>query len=290
MLTSIRYSDNKKVLGAEIIKDKSAKYSCEYCKKETIHHKSESQVRIGHFKHKQGASHCPNQTKETQWHFKTKYDILAYITNGWGNKLKHIEVEKWICNNSIRSDLYIETSKNKIAIEVQASILTASEIKRRTDKYYKNGIAVMWILPYDYDRIFEPKYLGSHYSDEDNNRMWKREKVKLKEMEIWLYWANYKKLIFWDLEHQHSDGFTVVEFSEYKSESVDFRKDGMDHYYEGKTSKTIKTVSKVTNNIPFDKLKISFCKEFNAPYRSYTIPKRKIFTYDDGEWKNKNGR
>jgi competence CoiA-like predicted nuclease len=153
MLTAIRDTDNKKVVGALIEKDKNATYHCEYCKKEAIHHKSESQVRIGHFKHKQGASHCPNQTNETEWHYKTKYDIYKYIYSNWGDKLKEIEVEKWICNNSIRSDIYLETSKNKIAIEVQATILTPSEIKRRTAKYFKNGIAVMWILPFEYDRI-----------------------------------------------------------------------------------------------------------------------------------------
>lgn len=288
MLTAIRDSDNKKVLGLDIEKNKDETYHCEYCKKEAIHHKSESQVRIAHFKHKQGASTCPNQTKETEWHYKTKYDIFNYIQNNWKDKLKVLEVEKWIFNNSIRSDVFIETSKNKIAIEVQATILTPSEIKRRTMKYFQNGVAVMWILPFEYKRLHEYQKNRFKYSEGDDDWIWvKREKVKFKEMEIWLYWAYFKNLIFWDLEHRYSDEFIFAEFTEYKSDDVEFRRDGEDHFYYGKTAKTMKSVKRIKYDIPFDKLTVSYSKEFEAPFRNYVIPERKIFTYNDRKKKNK---
>ena len=75
MLVAIRKSDNLKVIGEKIEKDNKAFYYCECCKKEVIHHKSESRIKIGHFKHKIGQSNCPNTTNETQWHFNTKLNL-----------------------------------------------------------------------------------------------------------------------------------------------------------------------------------------------------------------------
>lgn len=291
MLTAIRYSDNKKVIGALIEKDKDATYYCEYCEKEVIHHKSESQLRVGHFKHKKGGSHCPNQTKETEWHYETKYDIFNYIQTNWGSKLEELEVEKWICNNSIRPDIYIRTLKNKIAIEVQATILTISEIKRRTVKYFKNGISVMWILPFEFERLHEYQRNRFKSSEYEDDWVWReRDKVRFKEMEIWLYWAYFKKLIFWDLKHKYSKEFIFTEFTEYKSDDVEFRRDGEEHFYYGKTAKTLKSVETIWYDIPFSKLTVSYSKEFEAPFRNYVIPERKIFTFDNRRRKNKYGR
>ena len=90
-----------------------------------------------------------------------KLGIYNYIKRNWGDKLLIIEPEKWICNKTIRPDVYIETrKKTKIAIEVQASILPVTEIKRRTEKYYKEGIYVLWVLLYDFHRFYEyrPEY------------------------------------------------------------------------------------------------------------------------------------
>ncbi len=285
MLTAIRTYDNKKVIGNYIEKDNQSEYICEYCGKNVIHHKSESKVRTGHFKHRQGESDCPNQTKETEYHIKTKLDIYSYIKNGWGNKLKLIELEKWICKNSIRPDIYIETSRNKIAIEVQATILTVSEIKRRTEKYNKNDINVLWILPFEYKRIWDYKIVQVGYGNDKNVFDWTlAEKVKMKEMEIFLYWAYFKRLIYWDLEHEHSNSFICVGFDEYKNDNVEFWKDGEEHSYSGKTAKTIKTASWIKYNLKFTDFRTTFGKEFNPPYRNYVIPERELFTYDNRKY------
>lgn len=92
MLKAIRQSDNKPVIGALIDKDRNAVYNCDYCKKVVIHHKSDSGEKVGHFKHKPGESHCPNQVKETEEHIRTKLDIYSYIKDGWGSKLRVLEV------------------------------------------------------------------------------------------------------------------------------------------------------------------------------------------------------
>jgi competence CoiA-like predicted nuclease len=285
MLTAIKTKDNKKVIGNFIEKDNQSEYICEYCRKNVIHHKSKSQIRTGHFKHRQGDSDCPNQTKETEYHIKTKLDIYSYIQKGWGNQLKLIELEKWICENSIRPDIYIETNKNKIAIEVQATILTVSEIKRRTEKYNLNDINVLWILPFDYERIWERKVVEFGYGYDKNIFDWRlSDKVKMKEMEVFLYWANFKKLIFWDLEHKYSNSFISVGFEEYRGADVEFWRDGLEYSYSGKTAKTIKKATWIKYNLEFTDFRTIFANEFNAPYRGYIIPNRKLFTYDDRKY------
>jgi len=275
MITSIRQSDNQKVLGNVIMKDTSESYICEFCKKNVIHHKSDSGVRIGHFKHKTGESYCPNQmTGETEYHYRTKYDIYEYINSNWGDKLKLIEIEKWICNNTIRSDIYIETKKSKIAIEVQATILTVSEIKSRTEKYTQNDIYVLWILPYENDRLYE------YVLDDENKYDWfLREKVKLKEMEVYLYWSNNRRLIFWDLSHEYYNSFICTFFDEHKSDDVEFMRDGEEHYYTGRTAKTIKspTWEKCVN---FNDMIVKEYPSTKAKNRMYSVGRRKIFTYE----------
>lgn len=277
MITAIKFSDNTKVFGNVIEKDKTEGYSCEYCKKQVIHHKSDSGVKIGHFKHKNGESHCPNKVNgETEYHYRTKYDIYQYIKEGWDEKLEIIEVEKWLCNNTIRADVYLETKtkKNKIAIEVQATILTVSEIKARTEKYTENGIFVLWILPYSYNRFYE------YILDLENKYDWfLRKKVKLKEMEVFLYWSNNKRLFFWDLEHIYYDGFTCMFFEEHQNEDVEFRRDGEEHYYSGKISKTIKVPS-WDISLKFDQFSTRFYNKTEAQNRTYEVPDRKIFTYE----------
>ncbi|MFZ1424809.1 MAG: competence protein CoiA family protein [Saprospiraceae bacterium] len=279
MLTAIRTSDSQKVIGNYIEKDHRSTYICEYCKKNVVHHKSEAAIKTGHFKHRTGESHCPNQTAETEYHLKTKLDIYSYIKNGWGNKLELIELEKWICNNSIRPDVYIETKKSKIAIEVQATILTVSEIKRRTEKYFDNGIYVLWILPYEFKRLYYVRYIRSH-DDEYEPEVSYHDKVKLKEMEVFLYWAYFKKLFFWDLDHKYSEAFICVGLTEHKSSDTEFRRDGEDHYYYGKTAKTLKSVDWIRENIKFDQMSTSYGPEYEPPFRQYTIPSRKLFTFD----------
>jgi competence CoiA-like predicted nuclease len=282
MLTAIRKSDNIKVIGNFIAKDNTEEYFCEYCGKSLVHHRSDSKIKFGHFKHKQGESDCPNQIKESEYHFKTKLDIYNYIKSGWGKKLKILELEKWICNKTIRSDIYIETNKNKIAIEVQATILNVSEIKRRTQKYCKNNIYVLWILPFEFNKIwvYKPFEILSNGIVKTDYYLDRADRCKMKEMEIFLYWTYFKKLIYWDLEHEHSDSFICVGFSEYQSDSVDFWKDGEEHSYSERTAKTIKSVQWVEESLKFTDFRTKFAKEFKAPFRDYVIPERKLFTID----------
>lgn len=285
MLTAIRISDKKKVIGDFIEKDVFANYFCEYCDNDVVHHKSNSKIKVGHFKHKSGQSFCPNQGEKIE-HIQSKLQIFKYIQTKWGKSLILIEIEKWICNKTIRPDIYIETKKQtKIAIEVQASILTVSEIKRRTEKYYKEGIYVLWILPFDYSRFYEYKSISGWREDGKWGHIDSGydlvDKIRLKEYEMFIYWAYFKRITLWDINQKYSEGFIIAFLNEYKTDSVEFNRDGEEHCYEGKKSKVMKTLERIKLNVPFDQFKPTFGRLFDSNYRDYNIPPRRIFSFSN---------
>ncbi|MEJ7643898.1 MAG: competence protein CoiA family protein [Chryseolinea sp.] len=223
----------------------------------------------------------PNQGESIE-HIKTKLGIFNYIKSKWGDKLKEMEIEKLICNKTIRPDIYIETKKgNKIAIEVQASALTVSEIKRRTTKYFNEGIYVMWVLLFDYLRFYEFK---KEWGTKDDGT-WGlidatyvfRDRVRLKEFEVFLYSAYYRDLIFWDIDQEHSQDFIVIKMSDYWTDDKEFRKDGEDYFYGGKQSKVTKTISFIKKDVTFDKFKPIKGRIFNGG--NYDIPERTILGF-----------
>lgn len=287
MLTAIRDNDGTKVVGDLIEKDADAKYHCDFCRNSVIHHKSESRIKIGHFKHKTGDSHCPNAPESIE-HLESKLQIYTLIKNHFGDKLPILELEKWICSNSIRPDIYVETRRGtKIAIEVQASALGVTEIKRRTEKYFSQGIYVMWVILFDYERFYE--YKTVYGWNEDNK--WEaldtdwylRDRVRLKEFEIFLYWAYYKKIIFWDYKQKFSKGFIVAELTEHRTDIVEFRKDKEDQVGGGRVTKVMKVPKEIIRYVPFDVFRPQHAREFKSHLREYTIPERLIFTLDDRE-------
>ncbi len=296
MLTAIRLSDKAKVIGEFIEKNTAAQYCCENCEKPVVHHRSEARLRVGHFAHKAGASFCASGG-ETLEHMRTKLDIYAYLKDGWGSKLKTLELEAWISKRAIRPDVYIETHKgNRIAIEVQASALTVDEITRRTRKYHSEGIHVLWVLPFEFPRFFE-RYLARAYRlgytiDEHDTDQWiYRDKVRLHAYEQFIYWVYLKRLVMWDLDHKHSDGFVVTELSQHVSDDVTFySKGGEEHSYSGKKSKTQKVVDRIIGDVGFDQFEPNvFHSDFTMKFLPYSIPARHIMNFNADNWEGMEG-
>jgi|GEM_PF-1554702 len=284
MLTAIRISDNKKVVGEFIEKSNEESYKCEVCDKSVVHHRPNDRVRIGHFKHSSNESPCPNNNnRESIEHLKSKIEIYERIKNKWRKQLKSIEIEKCLFNKETRADIYIETKKNKIAIEVQASLLTVDEIKRRTIKYFENNVYVLWILLYDYERFYEFRNEYGHKETGSwgiiNSGYFKRDRIKLKEFEIFLYHAYYKNLIFWDLDQERNKDFIVMKLEDYWNNAVEFKQDGTEYSYDAKKTKTIKSILSTQREVSFDKFKIVKGRLF--PLKEYEIPERTIFYYDN---------
>jgi hypothetical protein len=279
MLTAIRQSDGLKVAGDEIEKDLNEIYICDYCETELIHNKSDFKIKIGHFKHKSGHLFCPNNTNETEWHYKSKLDIQKYIKSKWNSHLNRIGIEVWLANKTIRADVFLETKKgSKIAVEVQASILQVAEIKKRTEKYRKEGIYVLWVIPFDYHRFNELKksygWVNNQWTVTEESWGY-RDSVRLKEYELFLYWCYFKQVFAWDLTHEHSDNFIILKLDECKTMVNSFYKDGEEITVGGNATKTTKEVKGIYVRIPFDKLTTSNAKEFEIKQRNYVIPERK---------------
>lgn len=296
MLTAIRIADTVKVIGDFIEKDASATYRCEKCESPVVHHRSKARLRIGHFAHRAGASFCPSGG-ETLEHVQTKLDIYKYIKDGWGTKLKVLEPEAWICNRTIRPDVYVETHKGtRIAIEVQASALTVDEIMRRTKKYNTEGVHVIWVLLFEFRRFFE-RFIArahrlGHVIDEIEADAWiYHDKVRLHAYEQFIYWTYLKRLIMWDLDHKHSDGFVVIELSQHVGEDVTYYSSGgEEHYHAGRKSKTQKVVDRVIGNIEFDQFEPSvFRSDFTLKSLPYSIPARHIMNFDVNKWEEMKG-
>lgn len=204
MLSAIRNSDSKKVIGHMIEKNSNENYYCEKCSEELIHHKSKSGIRIGHFKHRK--SDCSNYKPMSFEHLEIQFQIFEHISENY-KSVKSIETEKWLGDNSIRADVYIETKKGtKIGIEVQSSSISFDEISRRTQSYARNNIYVFWIIPYDDSRFID--------IDEDDEYNFNK-KIKLKAYERFLYWSNVKALYLWDLDGKGGSGFIKMVLSNY---------------------------------------------------------------------------
>lgn len=281
MLTSIRQSDSQRVVGYEIDKNKTQSYKCEYCDEVVIHHKSNSQVRIGHFKHKSNPL-CPNNQKESPEHIRTKKGIKKYLVQKYARRFQTIELEKWICNRSIRPDIYIETVKGyKIAIEVQASQITVDELINRTKKYTQNNIHVLWVLVWRKSKISTSPYVTNQYFLPHGCDRFCDHSVKLTEMELLIYWMNYKRLIFWDYEHTHSDdGFHIVELEKFVGEDAEYYDERGEHqYFEGRVAKNKKTVTDIHFDAHFKEFYPSFNKVFSIPGKNYELPDRKQMSW-----------
>lgn len=297
MLTAIRRSDGVKVIGPLIDKDRSETYYCPNpkCAKTVIHHKSDAALRIGHFAHKPGEAECPLRG-EKLIHVRTKFDIYKYLHRKWGNALRIVEPEKYICNGKMRPDVYVETMKGtRIGIEVQASELTVDEIRRRTIQYEIEGVFVFWVLPFSFHRFFEKlsrrwdnkvyTFATSGYDDQ-----WvPRQKVRLAAWEQFIYWCYLKKLTLWDIDHEHSDGFIVAELSDHVGEETTYyTSGGEEQYHPGRRSKTIKSVDRVLGEVPFHRFEPSVFKEpFQGKRLPYIIPARRVLLHRPERWKER---
>lgn len=276
MLKAIRNSDLKKVVGYDIEKDPKEEYQCEYCKQPVIHHKSKAQIRIGHFKHKANP-YCPNNISETQDHIRTKKSIYDYLNHKYPNAFKTIELEKWICQNSIRPDVYLETKRGaKIAIEVQASQLTIDQIINRTEKYAKNNIYVLWVQVWKNAKISTCPYIRRECYISFDCDFRCDHSVKLTEMELFLHYLNFKKLIFWDYTNEHSEGgFLIAELDKFQAEGGEFYDEyGNYQSFEGRVAKNKKTITDIHFAIDFKEFKPGTAKSFPVPGKNYALPSR----------------
>lgn len=152
MLTSIQANRNIKVC-AENVEKADAPFKCPSCGCETILKKGK--VKIHHFAHKPPIF-CEYGKGESETHRQCKINIYKELQ--LIPEVTECELEKNF--GSVISDIFFVFNDFKIAIEVQISNLTMTQIIERTTKYQQLGISVIWISPFNTkleENIYSPK-------------------------------------------------------------------------------------------------------------------------------------
>lgn len=152
MLSGIRTRDSEKVFARESEKLDSP-FTCPSCKNEVILKKGN--IKIHHFAHKPPVT-CQYGKGETEVHRLCKETIYLEL-----KKMSHVtdlDIEANL-GGSI-ADIYCRIKNIPIAIEIQRSTLSVSEITERTIKYEKLGIYVLWLALYN-EALNKEKYSPS---------------------------------------------------------------------------------------------------------------------------------
>jgi competence protein CoiA len=184
MLTALRKSTNSKVL-ARSVERAEAPFTCPSCLREVVLHKGN--IRIHHFKHKPPVT-CIRGLGETEQHLRAKlaiYDALSSEPN-----ITELEVEKDFGSTS--ADVYARINGFPVAVEIQKSNLSVTDITERTKNYYKLGINVLWV------GLSSPDLWSEKYSP----HAWER----------WCHAAYFGRVYYWD----EGQVFRVVHFGEHK--------------------------------------------------------------------------
>lgn len=156
--------------------------------------------KIDHFAHQSRLTPIHN-SKESELHDACKRTILEYLLKKYpdGNWDKERDIPARPRDNiqKLRPDISGRINKQGLAIEVQLSTLSISEILKRTLTYKRRNIAILWIVPLlkpigqeqFRPRLFE-RYLHSMYFGRVYY-WW----VDLKHQVIPVHYANAKRAI-----------------------------------------------------------------------------------------------
>ena len=265
MLTAYSISE-KQIVHAERSTKEAGEFHCPACGASLILRKG--LVRIHHFAH-QATSTC-RYRGESQLHLAIKKSIYISLIQELGERVKTIELEQHL--TGARPDVYVEGHKKKIAIEVQVSSLTATEIIRRTAHYHQLGVYVLWVLPFDSDRM-----IG--FDKIEQKEQFKP--IRLKEYERILMRMYFSNLMFWDVKQKWSEQFIVAQLadtwtaaSEYYS--IDW---STTLQFDPKRLKSKKIPTQIKYNVGLKDFQCVPAQKFKMPKANYYLPRRLIVNY-----------
>jgi len=224
-------------------------------------------VKIEHFGHNPG--HSCEYAGESLLHIQMKSQIHKNLIESIGSKVKNIELEKPLGN--CRPDVFIEGRKKSIAIEVQASTLTPEQILNRTARYHVKGINVLWVVPYESDRI-----TNSYRPGQQDYRT-----LRLKEYERIMSYLYFKTLVAWNVNRSYTKGFIVMKLKDAYGDGAEFyTQDGEYQSFDGKKLKMIKEIEETHADVQLPEFQPRSCKPFSMPMANYDLPARSIMVYD----------
>ena len=140
MLKAKRVSDNADVVATEVAR--GPEYRCPECNQLVIIRKGPKIIH--HFAHRSAAS-CAYGRGETQAHLRAKLMLRdAFRSRGFQADVEQVVLSS---ESDRRADVLIwkPNTDRRVAIEVQHSYLSPSDIERRTKAYMAAGVPVIWI-------------------------------------------------------------------------------------------------------------------------------------------------
>jgi len=115
-------------------------FYCPTCQEEVILRSGEKVT--AHFAHRSHSS-CPSSAGgESAYHQQGKLLLYEWLTR----QRLTVELEVYLPEIQQRPDFLLHLNGRRIAMEYQCSKISADEIMKRTNGYYKNDMHVIWIL------------------------------------------------------------------------------------------------------------------------------------------------
>lgn len=178
MLSAKRRLDGQ-VVTAYLESKANAPFACVECGEEVM--LKAGRNRINHFAHVNPIA-CKFQTGESDDHRHCKMEIYLALRDAPG--VTDVALERPLAAN--RPDVFAVIRGVPVAIEVQISSLSVDTIMQRTIDYGRNGVHVLWLLPWT-AKLDQPRYAPT---------VWEK----------WIHAAYFGRVYYW------LDGLSVVPY------------------------------------------------------------------------------
>jgi Competence protein CoiA-like family len=100
-------------------------------------------IRQRHFAHPPGMAPAGGHSPETAWHWQTKHRLCRWVEKAAGASAR---TEAWTAQGKRRSDVAVTFPDGaRLAIEVQLSSITDTELLARRDDYAREDIGLVWV-------------------------------------------------------------------------------------------------------------------------------------------------
>ena len=145
----------------------------------------------------------------------------------------------------------------------------------RTSKYHDRGINVLWVVPYESNRIAD-----SYKPGQQDYRT-----LRLKEYERIMSYLYFKTLVTWNVNRSYSKGFIIMKLKDAFSDGSEFyTSDGEYQSFDARKLKMIKEIETIRPEVQLTDFRPRSCKPFSMPMAKYDLPARSIMEYD---WRKK---
>jgi competence protein CoiA len=178
MLSAKRKSDGQ-IVSAYFESKRNAPFACPECNEEVI--LKTGRLRVNYFAHANPIA-CKFATGESDAHRRCKIEIYEALRQMPG--VRNAALERRL--ELVRPDVSAVINGVPVAIEVQISSLSMETIMRRTIEYARDGIYVLWLLPWT------PKLDRERYAP----TVWEK----------WLHVAYFGRVYYW------TSGLSVVPY------------------------------------------------------------------------------